>query len=169
MNTPNSHDIDPENQEQIIWIPTDRQLYWHSGKLSSTLGNYITYNYIYMIEVLHKIWILQQENKYSVLDYSGNIDYRKFDYKVYRKSILKPNPYWESRKRWYLILFYDKLHPKEIMKYLRVVYKVDQPMKDKIISIIKDFWYCFLQIRSTMHYHWIRICNIYRKHKAFML
>ena len=41
------------------------------------------------------------------------------------------------------------------MKYLRVVYKVDQPMKDKIISIIKDFWYCFLQIRSTMNYHWI--------------
>ena len=63
-----------------------------------------------------------------------------FNYKVYGKSLFKPNLYWEDRNRDDIIVFNENLNSEEITKYLRVGSKIAQHTKDKTISTITNFW-----------------------------
>ena len=85
-----------------------------------------------MIEVLHKIWRPRQENKYRVPDYSDDIDGIIFYYKVYAKSIFKPNLSWESGNIDYVIVFDNKLLLEDLIKHMRVGYTVEQPREKNL-------------------------------------
>ena len=118
-------------------------MYCHSCELSPTLGNGIKDSSIFMIKVFTNKIIPKQENKYIVLDYSDDIYDDIFDYTIYGKSLFKPNLYWEYRNRDNAILFDDNLYSEEFIKYLWWGSTVVQPIKVKIISIVKDFLGCF--------------------------
>ena len=92
-----------------------------------------------MIVVPPKIWKLERENKYRVPDYSDDIDEKIFDQKVNSKLLFQLNLLGEDRNRDYSILFDKKLHLEYFINDVRVGSTVDQPTKDRIMSIIKDF------------------------------
>ena len=130
-----------ENNTQISWLTMENNLSFHSGELSPTLENDIKSKSIYIIEVFIKTWIPNQENKYRVPDYGNDINDEIFDYKVYWKQLFKPNLYCKPRNRYVAIVFGKNLYLEGIIKGMRVGSTVDQSNKDKIISIIKNFWH----------------------------
>ena len=75
-------------------------------------------------------------------DYIEDIDGGIFGYKVYSKSLFKPNLYLEAIKRYDAIVFDDNRHLELLIKYLRVGSTVDQALKNTSIMIMKDFWDC---------------------------
>ena len=119
----------------------ENNLSFHSGELSPTLENDIKSKSIYIIEVFIKTWIPNQENKYRVPNYGNDINDEIFDYKVYWKQLFKPNLYCKPRNRYVAIVFGKNLYLEGIIKGMRVGSTVDQSNKDKIISIIKNFWH----------------------------
>ena len=85
-------------------------LYFHSGKLSPTLGNDIKTSSICMTEVRHKIWTPKQENKCRVQYYRNDIDDGIFDYMVCSKSKFNINLSWEVRNKYDVIIFDENIH-----------------------------------------------------------
>ena len=79
-----------------------------------------------MIEVPPKFLIPKQENKYRLPGCNDSIYDGIFDYKVYSKALFKPKLYWEERNINDLIVLDHKLYSGYLMKYLIVVYTVDQ-------------------------------------------
>ena len=71
-----------------------------------------------MIEVHPRYWRPKQENKYRKPDYSNDIDDGIFYYKVFGKSLLKPNLSWESISRDDAIVFDDNLYLEDLIKIL---------------------------------------------------
>lgn len=83
------------------------------------------------------------KSKYTLPEYTDDVDDGVFDYTPYGKCVFKPTPTWTPGTRTDLIHFNQERDMPTLLADLKIGSSVDAAARNELIEVIKDHWDCF--------------------------
>ena len=99
--------------------------------------------HLLIIDLPPEIYKLKVQDKYIPLDYGTKIEGGIFDYTHFEKSMFNPTIDWTNHKHTDTITYSKDINRSELEKSLKTNPNVTKKFCERIISLIKQYWYCF--------------------------
>ena len=99
--------------------------------------------HLLIIEIPINIYRLKVQNKYIPLDYVTEMEGGILYYTHFRKFMFNPAIDWTNHKRTYITTYSKDIDQAELGKSLKNNPNVTQEIRERIISLIKKYWYFF--------------------------
>ena len=96
-----------------------------------------------LIDLPPKIWRPKVTSKYTLPDYSNDVDKGIFDYKCYGKCVFRPKHSWDPGTRSDIITFKKTTDSEELTNDLRIGASASKPIRTRVIILVQKYWDSF--------------------------